>query len=70
MARPLTKLEQQFVKEALAGYFGVLTPAEGYDPPIAMGAVHTGNLFSMEVIEEPDPGQPGSIYRLPDETSR
>ncbi len=60
--RPLTEEEQQFVREAEAGHFGV-----GYDDsgkPYAMGAAKTGNLFDLDVKEIDDPHSRGSIYVL------
>ena len=61
--RPLTALEQQFVKEAEDGCFAALRDeADGH--PYAMGAPRTSNLFSMAVIEIPDPLNGGSIYEL------
>jgi hypothetical protein len=62
--RQLTEIEQQFVKDAKAGYFGL-----GYDnngAPFALGAEDTGNLFSMEVDSAPDGAQ--WCYFLPENT--
>lgn len=61
--RPLTELEQQFVKEAEAGHFAVLRH-EDDGHPYAMGARKTGNMFDMAVIEIDDPHNGGSIYEL------
>lgn len=61
--RALTELEQQFVSEAEDGGFAVLRN-EDDGHPYAMGAPKTGNLFSMDVIEIPDPLNGGSIYEL------
>lgn len=52
--------DRLFVAEAEAGYFTVLYDDDG---PYAMGAEGTGNLFSMEVDETPDPEGHGAIYR-------
>lgn len=62
--RELTADEQQFVKEAIAGYFGLVYAADGH--PFAMGGARTGNLFSADVeeIEDRGNGRGSSIYRL------
>lgn len=49
--RKLSKIEEQFVKEAKEGHFD-LSYNEGSGNPIALGAHSTDNLFSMEVVEE------------------
>lgn len=59
--RELTELEQQFVKEAEAGYFLVDYDLSG--APCAMGAPDTKNLFTMDVDEEAD-GPDSAIYTL------
>ncbi len=55
----LSPLQQQFLREAEAGHFCYL--AENGEV-VAWGAGHTGNLFSMEVVEEPRRGE--SVYLL------
>ncbi|MHB1826647.1 MAG: hypothetical protein ACYCV6_03000 [Steroidobacteraceae bacterium] len=61
--RPLTELEQQFIKEAEDGCFAMLRD-ETDGLPYAMGASNTSNLFSLAVVEIPDPLNGGSIYEL------
>jgi len=60
--RPLTELEKLFIKEAEKGCFGAAIDDNG--APFALGAPGTGNLFSMDVIENDDPYNKGSIYTL------
>lgn len=62
MKRKLTQLEEQFVKEAEEGSFTVHYTEKG--TPYAMGAVKTGNLFSMEVQESLEPDRESSVYFL------
>lgn len=63
--RKLRATERKFVAEGEAGCFRMGFGADG--SPYAMGACHTGSLFSMEVLErgEPTPGE--SVYRLTDD---
>lgn len=65
LKRPLTDIEQQFVKDAEAGMFGVAFDDNG--APFAHGAEDTDNLFSMEVDSLPEPSDPETwCYFLPD----
>lgn len=53
----------QFLREAEAGGFmSAVTPENGV--PYALGAWHTGNLFTLPVIEEHDVVSGGSVYYL------
>lgn len=47
--RELTNIEQQFVKEAEAGYFRIEYEDDG--SPCAYGAPDTHNLFSLDVLD-------------------
>jgi hypothetical protein len=60
----LSAIEQRFIEEANAGGFLPDIDADGF--PYALGAHHTGGLFSMEIKESLDRHSDGSIYELAD----
>lgn len=64
MSRKLTDIEELFMQEAAAGGFLPAIDDEGF--PYALGATHTGSLFSMEIKETFDRYSNGAIYSLPD----
>lgn len=61
MKRPLRDIERIFVKEANEGGFTILYEDDG--TPYALGATHTSNCFSMDVVEKPD-GDDSATYHL------